>query len=111
MQTTFARLATQASVVAGSVWMFGGSLLAFVAWLAWGMAAGWAEQVHLFPTSFLTWLTWGLVVLIQNSQTRQEEALQRKLDELVRVTDAADNRLIGLEKQPPKSGTLAGDAE
>lgn len=101
MQTHFARLATQASVVAGSVWMFVGSLLACVAWLGWGMAAGWTETIHLWPTSILTWFTWGLVVLIQNSQMRQEEAIQRKLDELIRSIAQADNRLIGLEKRPP----------
>lgn len=101
MQARFARLATQASLVAGSAWMFLWSLVAFVTWLIVGMWMGWTEEVHLFPTSLLTWFTWGLVVLIQNSQTRQENALQRKLDEIVRVTEAADNRLIGLEKQPP----------
>ena len=101
MQARFARLAMQASVVAGSVWMFLGSLLAFVAWLLWGMVAGWTENIHLWPTSVLTWWTWGLVVLVQHSQTRQEDALQRKLDQVIKALDKADNRFIGMEKQPP----------
>lgn len=106
MQTYFARLATHASVIAGSAWMFLVSLVAFALWLGWGMAAGWTESIHLWPTSILTWLTWGLVVLIQNSQTRQEEAMQYKLDELIRSIEKADNRLIGLEKQPPSDPTV-----
>lgn len=101
METYFARLATQASVVAGSAGMFLGSLVAFVLWLLVGTVLGWPASVHDWPTSVLTWFTWILVVLIQNSQTRQENALQRKLDEMIKATDAADNRLIGLEKQPP----------
>lgn len=101
MHAHFARLALHASVIAGSAWLFLGSLVAFVAWLGWGVAAGWTETIHLWPTSLLTWLTWALVVLIQNSQMRQEEALQKKLDEMIRATDAADNRLIGLERKPP----------
>ena len=106
MQARFARFATQASCVSGSAWMFLSSLLACGIWLAWGMLAGWNETIHLWPTSVLTWLTWILVVLVQHSQTRQETALQRKLDEVIKALDKADNRLIGLEKQPPGAGEV-----
>jgi low affinity Fe/Cu permease len=51
----------------------------------------------------LTWTTWILVILIQHTQTHQETALQTKVDELIKAIDAADNRLIGLEKQPPSA--------
>lgn len=106
MQAWFARLAEQASVLAGSSWMFLGSLLACGLWLIWGMMAGWTETIHLWPTSVLTWATWFLVVLIQHTQTRQEDALQRKMDEMIRALDKADNRLIGLEKLPPDAGGI-----
>jgi low affinity Fe/Cu permease len=36
-------------------------------------------------------------VLIQNTQNRDTEALQLKIDELIRVTQQARNRLINLE--------------
>src|SRR4030095_13961693 len=100
-QTWFYRLAETASLWAGSAWMFLGSVLAFALWLVLGQLAHWSDAVHLWPTSILTWLTWGLVVLIQHTQTHQEQALQRKVDELIKALDKADNRLIGLEKQPP----------
>ena len=38
-----------------------------------------------------------MVFLIQNAQNRDSEALQLKLDELIRVT-AARNQLIGAER-------------
>jgi low affinity Fe/Cu permease len=101
MHARFATFAMQASVVAGSIWMFLGSLLAFGVWLLLGPWVHWDDIWHLVPTSVLTWTTWFLVVLIQNTQTRQEDAIQRKLDELIRAVDTADNRLIALEKQPP----------
>lgn len=38
-----------------------------------------------------------MVFLIQNTQNRDTEALQLKIDELIRVTQQARNRLINLE--------------
>ena len=86
--------------------MFLGSVLAFVLWLLVGAAVSWNESWHLWPTSLLTWLTWIIVVLVQHTQTRQETAMQVKLDEVIKALDKADNRLIGLEKQPPGAGGL-----
>jgi low affinity Fe/Cu permease len=104
MQARFAYLAMQASVMAGSAWMFMGSQLAFVVWLVWGSAVGWRESVHLWPTSLLTWFTWQALILVQHSQISEQEALHRKVDELIRAVDKADNRLIGLEKRPLETG-------
>lgn len=101
VQGLFHRMARQASLCAGSSWIFGGSLLAFVLWLVLGPLVHWNELFHLWPTSLLTWLTWILVVLVQHEQVNQEAALQAKLDGLIKAIEAADNRLIGLEKQPP----------
>ena len=38
-----------------------------------------------------------MVFLIQNTQNRDTEALQLKIDELIRVSERARNRLISLE--------------
>jgi low affinity Fe/Cu permease len=47
-----------------------------------------------------TIVTFLMVFLIQNTQNREGAALQAKLDELIRVTQAARNELVGLEQQP-----------
>jgi low affinity Fe/Cu permease len=42
-------------------------------------------------------VTFLMVFLIQNAQNRESAALQLKLDELIRVTDARSN-LVGIER-------------
>ena len=42
-------------------------------------------------------VTFLMVFLIQNAQNRESTALQLKLDELIRVTDAR-NKMIGIEQ-------------
>jgi low affinity Fe/Cu permease len=97
----FYHLAQTASAALGSAWMFVGSGLACALWILVGCLLGWPDAVHLWPTSILTWTTWIAALAIQNTQLVQEAALQKKLDNLIAAIDKADNRLIGIEKQPP----------
>lgn len=66
-------------------------------WVAVGVVAGfpawWATT--LYVTSSSTTLI--MVFAIQHTQSRQQMATQRKLDELVRCLPQADNRLIAAE--------------
>lgn len=81
-----------------------GSATAFVTvcgltllWLAIGPMVSWADAWQLTLTTTLTVATQLTAMLIQNSTTRNERAMQAKLDELIRSIDAADNRLRGIE--------------
>jgi low affinity Fe/Cu permease len=103
MDAWFHRLAGISSAALGSAWMFLLSVVAFGGWLLVGCLLGWSDAIHLWPTSILTWLTWGAALAIQHTQMVQEAALQRKLDTLIQAIDKADNKLIGIERQPPEA--------
>ena len=59
------------------------------------------------PDTILVWfaaiaaaITLVMVFVLQHTQTRQQEALQHKLDEVLLALPGADNRLIKLESAP-----------
>jgi low affinity Fe/Cu permease len=71
---------------------------AVLAWLAVGLASDfpdWWEKVLYATSSSITLV---MVFAIQHTQTRQQSATQRKLDELLRADAAADDSLIAVEE-------------
>ena len=74
---------------------------AFVAiWLvvgAWSGFPPWWETVLYSVSASVTLI---MVFAIQHAQSRQQAATQRKLDELIRASSGADNRLIAAEDAP-----------
>jgi low affinity Fe/Cu permease len=74
---------------------------AFVlAWLLVGVVTSfglWWQTVLYSVTGSVTFV---MVFAIQHTQSRQQSATQRKLDELIRAVVAADDRLIAVEEAP-----------
>ena len=74
--------------------------LFMLVWLAVGLLyrfPDWWETVLYSVTSAVTLV---MVFVIQHTQTRQQSATQRKLDELLRAMPTADDRLIAVEEAP-----------
>jgi low affinity Fe/Cu permease len=73
------------------------AMVAVAGWIAYGAVIGfpdWWETAMYVTTSAVTLV---MVFAIQHTQSRQQLATQRKLDELVRSMPDADNRLIAAE--------------
>lgn len=73
------------------------------------VVVGWAllGEIEGFPHWWETGLyattgsvTFVMVFVIQHTQQRQTAAIQRKIDELLRATDGADDSLIAVEEAP-----------
>lgn len=87
----FRKIAAKISYITGTAAAFLGAILLIVVWSVSGPAFHFSNTWQLVINTGTTIITFLMVFLIQNTQNRDGKAMQLKLDELIRTTEARDS--------------------
>lgn len=94
----FERFAHSVSHLSGKPLTFSLAFLLIAGWAVTGPIFDFSSTWQLVINTFTTIVTFLMVFILQNTQNRDGQALQAKLDELILVSSKAENTFIAAEQ-------------
>lgn len=96
---TLSRFLSWSAKMAGNPLTFVIALCVLAVWFIVGLIFGFDNTWMLILNTIATLNAALMVLIIQNTQNRENKALHLKIDELIRATKEATNELIAIEEK------------